>query len=120
MFTRGPPSGVRALTLGVVLVLGSGSVLADRHCAPVIEAMWRARSILLQEGQTCVGALSESKPDLQEATAQAKICGYASLHNKLNTLLAGEDQAEVAVCEAKLERILEFSLELRELVEAYH
>ncbi len=108
----------RVLALALVLSVLPGPVIADRHCAPVMEAYWRARTFLMQEGQTCADALGQSIPDFHEAVAQARICGYTALHDRLNSLLFDADEG--GSCEARVKRILEFSPELQEIIEDYH
>ncbi len=121
MLRRDPAAGVRAfLVWATLLAAGSGPVFADRHCAPVIEAYWRARTFLMQEGQACVELLRASGPDFEEAVAQAKICGFMPLHRKLDELLLSEQPKGAAQCRAKVKRILEFGSVLHDLVEAYH
>ncbi|MCY4462571.1 MAG: hypothetical protein OXC26_19570 [Albidovulum sp.] len=111
---------VRALATALALALGSESAVADRHCAPVIEAYWRARTFLLQENTSCSDALRLSTPDFHEAAAQAKICGYMPLHERLNSLFFGSSPETEQDCKGKVERILDFSTELRNTIEAYH
>ena len=113
-------SSARALTVVLALVSGSEHAIADRHCAPAMEAYWRARTILLQENQTCSDALHLSTPDFHEATAQARICGFMSLHDQLNSLFFGGSPEGDEDCGAKVKRILEFSSELQEIIETYH
>ena len=60
--------------------------IADRHCAPVMEAFWRARTILLQASLSCADAFRLSTPDFREAAAQVRICGFMSLRDRLNSL----------------------------------
>ncbi len=112
--------GCLGRTLVVILlpVLLSGPAIADRHCAPVMEAYWRARVFLLQEDQGCADALSRSTPDFHEAVAQARICGFMSLHDRLQALLFGDGGGES--CETRVERILEFSPELQAIIEDHH
>lgn len=113
-------SSTRTLVAAIALVFVSEPAIADRHCAPVLEAFWRARTILLQEDRACPDALRLSTPDFREATAQAKICGFMSLHDRLDSLLFGDAAVGDEDCRAKLKRILQFSSELQEIVETYH
>ena len=108
------------LAAAIALVSVLEPAVADRHCAPVLEAYWRARTILLQEDRACADALRLSTPDFHEATAQARICGFMSLHDRLGLLFFGDAPVGDGTCRAKVERILEFSSELQEIVEAYH
>ncbi len=109
----------RTLVAILFPVLLSGPAIADRHCAPVMEAYWRARAFLLQEDQSCTEILARSNPDFHEAVAQARICGFISLHDHLQSLLFG-DGADGESCEARVERILEFSPELQAIIENHH
>ena len=113
-------SSTCTLAAAIALVFVSEPAVADRHCAPVLEAYWRARTILLQENRACGDALRLSTPDFHEATAQARICGFMSLHDRLDSLLFGDAPVGDDACRAKVERILEFSSELQEIVETYH
>ncbi len=113
-------SSMHALVAAIALVFVPEPAIADRHCAPVLEAFWRARTILLQEDRKCRDALRLSTPDFHEATAQARICGFMSLHDRLDSLLFGGAPVGDEDCRAKLERILEFSSELQDIVETHH
>ncbi len=94
--------------------------MADRHCAPVIEAVWRARTFLSVEDQSCADRLQASEADLQEAVAQARICGYMTLHEQLDELFFGDQPSTTDECEAKVAGILEFGPALKSIVDAYH
>ena len=113
-------SGSCAFAAVLALVSLSEPAIADRHCAPVLEAYWRARTILLREDHACADAIRLSTPDFHEATAQARICGFMSLHDRLDSLFFGDTAEGDEVCRAKVERILEFSSELHDIVEAHH
>ncbi len=116
---RASPS-TRALVAALALASVSEPAFADRHCAPALEAYWRARTFLLQENRPCADAIRLSTPDFHEAAAQARICGFMSLHDRLNSLFFGDAPAGEEGCRARVERILDFGPELKEIVEAYH
>ncbi|MDE0694868.1 MAG: hypothetical protein OXH76_03430 [Boseongicola sp.] len=82
MNRRGTGLCTRALVAAIALASVSGPAIADRHCAPVMEAYWRARTFLLQENLSCGDAFRLSTPDFHEAAAQARICGFMSLHDR--------------------------------------
>ena len=100
--------------------LASGQALADRHCAPVAEAYWRARGILQSEGRACAELLLASEPDMHEAVAQSEICGCWSLRDRLNEVFFGNGESDELACEARAAGILEFKSELLDLVEKCH
>ena len=108
----------RVAAIGLVLVADMAS--ADRHCAPVEEFYWGARTILLQSDLSCEAALEQSEDALREAIAQAGICGCASLQNYLESQLFPDTATEATGCQVRMTRILGLSSELPDLVEGCH
>lgn len=109
-----------SLVAAIGLVLGAGMASADRHCAPVEEFYWGARTILLQSDLSCEAALKESEDALREAIAQAGICGCVSLQNYLESRLFPDMATEATGCQARKARILGLSSELPVLIEGCH
>ena len=109
-----------AIMLLLAASLASGQALADRHCAPVAEAYWRASGILQSESQTCAELLLASEPDMHEAVAQSEICGCWSLRDRLNEVFFRNGEADELSCEARSAGVLEFKSELLDLVEKCH
>lgn len=110
----------RALFTGALLASWTGLAHADRHCAPVMEYYWQARTVLLNSEEACVIALEASEDALREATAQAGICGCNSLQDHMEYYLFGNDESGAPDCSTRKERILELSSELPDLVESCH
>ena len=106
--------------LAAAVLSPAAPAMADRHCAPVVEAFWRARTVLMQDDLSCPERLAAGMPDLIEAAAQAEICGYSSLHARLAGLVDEIDLEQTQSCEARRKQLLEFSQELRRLVQSYH
>ena len=116
--------GHRNTTLSLVaaigLVFGVGEASADRHCAPVEEFYWQARTILLQSELGCQEALEQSEDELREAIAQAGMCGCVSLRDYLESQLFADKETTTNDCPARIARILDLRLELPGLVESCH
>ena len=109
-----------SLVAAIGLFLGAGEASADRHCAPVEEFYWQARTILLQSGLGCEEALVESEDELREAIAQAGICGCVSLQDYLESQLFTDMGTATTGCQARKARILDLRLELPGLVQGCH
>lgn len=120
MTGHGHQNTTLALVAAIGLVFGAGKVSADRHCAPVEEFYWQARTILLQSGLSCEKALDESEDELREAIAQAGICGCVSLRDYLESRLFTGMETATTDCQLRMARILDLRLELPGLVESCH
>ena len=91
--------------------------LADRHCATVLDAYFRARQALLQSDLSCATKLEVSREELVEASSQAGICGCQSLKEILDEIFFESASEEHVQCEVRIAALLEFSGELSERVE---
>ena len=92
---------------------------ADRHCAPVLESYYHARTSLLRDGQTCDAALQASLINLAEASAEAGICGCRSLQVSLVELVADIEMSDGS-CAMRRSQVLELDQELSQKVEDCH
>lgn len=117
---RRRPAPARGLFLVAAagILASAGGASADRHCAPVLERYYFARTVLNDEEKSCGRQRAEAEGYLEEAAVQARICGCARAEAAITGFLRDRDAAQG--CMAARSQILQLDEELADLVEACH
>ena len=103
----------------VAFLLTASSALSDRHCAPVLERYFEARSEILKPHNDCPNSLQDALHGMADAAVEAGVCGCNILQFYLNAVI--EDVNSVGrTCPDKQTLLLELDSELFKEVEACH
>lgn len=108
----------RWLSALVAALLLAAPAAADRHCFPALDGYFAARQQLL-EGESCAPALAAAKAALEDAVANARICGCAALVELMEALrseLSGQERA----CEAAAAVVLDSEERAKDVVRLCH
>ena len=95
--------------------------LADRHCGPVLDSFYQARQAALDTETSCTAAMPLLTQRVQEAQANARICGCTALTDSIDSLLERLSAADAA-CDDRRALILDDAADaaIKALVTACH